>query len=113
MVSRRTVCGHHPNFVPPSQSSRSLLNRTIKSTKAEPFAKDLHKPLQKNDDLQECILDEYLLLHLVRRNQPIFPSMKHHCRLSLDLKQFWLEQYVDTPRTNSASSPPRAARSTL
>jgi hypothetical protein len=41
------------------------------------------------DDLREFILDEYLLLYLVRRNQVIFLSIKQHRQLSFDLHRFW------------------------
>jgi hypothetical protein len=32
----------------------------------------------------------YFLLYLVRRNQVIFLSLKHHRQLSFDLHRFWL-----------------------
>lgn len=35
------------------------------------------------------ILDEYLLLYFIRKNQAIFLSIKHHRQLSFDLHRFW------------------------
>ena len=47
--------------------------------------------LAKSDDLREYIVDDYLLLYLLRGNQLVFLSIKHHRQLSFDLKRFWQE----------------------
>jgi len=45
--------------------------------------------LTKGDDLREFVMDDYLVLYLVRRGQVIFLAVKHHRQLSFDLKGFW------------------------
>ena len=71
------------------QSGRSFLTRAVRSTKANARAKDLRKVLTKGDDLREFVMDDYLVLYLVRRGQMIFLAVKHHRQLSFDLKGFW------------------------
>lgn len=74
------------------QSGRSLLSQAVKSTKAKARTKDLRKFLNKGDNLREFIVDDYLVLYLVRRHQVIFLAVKHHRQLSFDLKRFWCEE---------------------
>lgn len=74
------------------QSGRSFVHREVRSTKAQSLTKELRKFLSKEDDLRECVMDDYLVLYLVRRNQVIFLAVKHHRQLSFDLKQFWHEE---------------------
>ncbi|OQW59118.1 MAG: hypothetical protein BVN28_10945 [Nitrospira sp. ST-bin4] len=71
------------------QSGRSFLAHPIKSAKAKTLAKELRRLLGKGDDLREFVMDDYLVLYLVRRSQVIFLSVKHHRQLSFDLKGFW------------------------
>jgi hypothetical protein len=51
------------------RSGRSFLDRAVQSSKAETLANDLSRMLQPGDDLREYIMDEYLILYLVRRNE--------------------------------------------
>jgi plasmid stabilization system protein ParE len=74
------------------QSGRSFLTRAVKSTKAKALTKDLRKFLNKGDDLREFVMDDYLVLYLVRRRQVILLAVKHHRQLSFDLKRFWFEE---------------------
>jgi hypothetical protein len=74
------------------QSGRSFLARAVKSTKTTVLAKQLVKLLNKEDDLREFVMDEYLVLYLVRRSQVILLAVKHHRQLSFDLKRFWCEE---------------------
>jgi plasmid stabilization system protein ParE len=74
------------------QSGRSFLTRAVKSTKAKALTKDLRKFLDKGDDLREFVMDDYLVLYLVRRDQVIFLAVKHHRQLSFDLTRFWIEK---------------------
>ena len=53
------------------------------------MAKKLRRRLGHADDLREFIVDDYLLLYLVRGEQIVFLSIKHHRQLSFDLKRFW------------------------
>jgi plasmid stabilization system protein ParE len=71
------------------QSGRSFLAHPIKSAKAKALTKELRKLLGKGDDLCEFVMDDYLVLYLVRRGQVIFLAVKHHRQLSFDLKGFW------------------------
>jgi plasmid stabilization system protein ParE len=71
------------------QSGRSFLTRPVRSTKANARTKELRKFLAKGDDLREFVMDDYLVLYLVRRGQVIFLAVKHHRQLSFDLKGFW------------------------
>ena len=74
------------------QSGRSFLSRTIKSTKAEALTQRLRHLLRQSEDIRECIMDDYLILYLVRRNQLVFLTIKHHRQLSFDLGQFWEDE---------------------
>ena len=74
------------------QSGQAFLTRALKSSKANALTKDLRKFLNKEDDLREFVMDDYLVLYLVRRRQVIFLAMKHHRQLSFDLKRFWCEE---------------------
>lgn len=74
------------------QSGRSFLTCTVKSMKAKALTKALRKFLNKGDDLREFVMDDYLVLYLVRRHQVIFLAMKHHRQLSFDLTRFWIEE---------------------
>ena len=71
------------------QSGRSFLTRAVRSAKANARAKELRKLLTKGDDLREFVMDDYLVLYLVRRGQVVFLAVKHHRQLSFDLKGFW------------------------
>ncbi len=73
------------------KSGRSFLAHTIHSSEAKSLAKKLPTRLNRGDDLREYILDEYLLLYLLRGNHLVFLSVKHHRQLSFDLKRFWQE----------------------
>jgi len=71
------------------QSGRSFLAHSIQSTRAKNITKKLRARLEKSDDLREFIVDDYLLLYLVRGDRIVFLSIKHHRQLSFDLIRFW------------------------
>lgn len=71
------------------ESGRAFLSQAIKSSKAEALSKDLRRLLKKGDHLREVILDDYLLLYLIRDERIVFLAVKHHRQLSFDLKHFW------------------------
>ena len=73
------------------QSGRSFLSRAVKSTKAKVRATELGRSMRKEDELREVVVDDYLVLYLIRRDHVIFLAIKHHRQLSFDLKQFWSE----------------------
>lgn len=74
------------------QSGRTFLNRAIKSTKAEELVKRLRRLIKKDDMLRECLMEDHLVLYLVRQNTIVFLAIKHHRQLSFDLKHFWREE---------------------
>ena len=45
--------------------------------------------LRKGDDLREFIVDDYIILYLVRRNRLYFLAIKHHRQLSFDFRRLW------------------------
>lgn len=73
------------------KSGRMFLAHTIHSSEAKSLAKKLRARLNHDDDLREWIVDEYLVLYLLRGHHLVFLSVKHHRQLSFDLKRFWQE----------------------
>jgi plasmid stabilization system protein ParE len=73
------------------KSGRSFLIHSIHSSEGKSLVKKLRRRLHVHDDLRECIVDEYLILYLLREKQIVFLSIKHHRELSFDLKRFWQE----------------------
>ena len=73
------------------RSGRSFLERSINTTQAERLAQRLRRRLQKGEDIRELIVDDFLILYLVREELIVFLSIKHHRQLSYDLKTFWRE----------------------
>jgi len=71
------------------QSGRSFLARPIHSTTAKALVGKLRGRLKEGDELREFVVDDYLLLYLLRGNRLVFLSVKHHRQLSFDLKRFW------------------------
>ena len=73
------------------QSGRSFLERSIRSDQAQQLLERLKENLKEGDDLREFIVDDYLILYVVRGKRVVFLSIKHHRQLSFDLKHFWQE----------------------
>jgi hypothetical protein len=61
----------------------------VQAAQAQALAERLKERLQKGDDIRELIVDDYLVLYLVRGKDVVFLSIKHHRQLSYDLKAFW------------------------
>ena len=72
-------------------SGRSFLDHSIHSSEAQRLAARLEHRLQDGDDIRELIVDDFLILYLVRGNRVVFLSIKHHRQLSYDLRTFWRE----------------------
>jgi plasmid stabilization system protein ParE len=70
-------------------SGRSFFERSIQTTQALELVGRMKGRLRKGDDVRELIVDDYLILYLVRGDQIVFLSIKHHRQLSYDLKLFW------------------------
>ena len=71
------------------QSGRPLLNHAVRSVEARALADRLQASLRKGDDLREFIVDDYIVLYLIRTRRLYFLAIKHHRQLSFDLRRFW------------------------
>ena len=80
-----------PNVCRFPLSGRSFLERSIHSTQAASLAESLANRLLEGDDIRELIVDDFLILYLVRGGDIVFLAIKHHRQLSYDLKSFWRE----------------------
>ena len=72
-------------------SGRSFLERSIQTTQSQTLASKLKQKLDEVEDIRELIVDDYLVLYLVRGADIVFLSIKHHRQLSYDVKTFWRE----------------------
>ena len=71
------------------QSGRPFLAHAIRSIEAQALLERLKAVLRKGDDLREFIVDDYIILYLVRRNRLYFLAIKHHRQLSFDFRRLW------------------------
>jgi plasmid stabilization system protein ParE len=71
------------------RSGRPFFDHPSRSLETRAARRRLRRLIQPGDELREFVLDVYLLLYLVRRNQVFFLSIKHHRQLSFDLHRFW------------------------
>lgn len=72
------------------QSGRLFLAHPIRSVESQALLDRLKALLRKGDELREFIVDDYIVLYLIRQNRLIFLAIKHHYQLSFDLKRLWL-----------------------
>jgi len=72
-----------------SQSGRSLLRRPVGSIEAGQLLRQLEGLLSAGEEVREFIVDDYIILYLVRKKEAAFLSIKHHRQLSYDLNKFW------------------------
>lgn len=79
-----------PNLSRFPELGRSFLARGIRSVEAQALARRLRAGMRKGDDLRELIVDEYLILYVIRSNRLHFLAIKHHRQLSFNLKLLWL-----------------------
>ena len=70
-------------------SGRRFLSQPVRSLEAQALATRLAGMLARGDDLREFVVNDYLLLYLLRGDRFIFLAIKHHRQLSFDLDQFW------------------------
>jgi len=70
-------------------SGRSFLGHHAGSADAEKLIERLRERLRSNDNLREFVIDDYVVLYLVRRTRIYFIAIKHHRQLSFDLRRFW------------------------
>lgn len=71
------------------QSGRSFLAHVVRSLEAQALLKRLKAVLRKGDDLREFVVDDYIVLYLVRRRRLYFLAIKHHRQLSFDFRRLW------------------------
>lgn len=71
------------------QAGRPFFDYPSRSLETRASRRRLRRLIRPGDEFREFILEEHLLLYLVRRNQVIFLSIKHHGQLSFDLHRFW------------------------
>lgn len=73
------------------ESGRALLSHPVRSAEAKALAKKLRARLQDATTLREFIVEDYLVLYLIRRERVVFLCIKHHRQLSFDFRKFWQE----------------------
>ncbi len=72
-----------------SQSGRAFLSHAARSLEGQALVDRLKAALRKGDDLREFVVDDYIVLYLVRRNRLYFLAIKHHRQLSFDFRRLW------------------------
>ena len=70
-------------------SGRSFIGHHAGSAEAEKLFERVQERLRPGDDLRELVVDDYVVLYLVRRTRIYFVAIKHHRQLSFDLRRFW------------------------
>lgn len=70
-------------------SGRSFLAHHAGSVEAQEMIERVTERLRTGDDLREFVVDDYVVLYLVRRTRIYFIAIKHHRQLSFDLRRFW------------------------
>lgn len=71
------------------KSGRLFLAHAVRSLESQALMDRLKALLRRDDELREFIVDDYIILYLVRRNRLLFLAIKHHYQLSFDLKRIW------------------------
>jgi len=70
-------------------SGRAFLGHHAGSAEGEKLFQRVRERLRAGDDLREFVVDDYVVLYLVRRTRIYFMAIKHHRQLSFDLRHFW------------------------
>ncbi len=78
-----------PQFAQFPLSGRSFIAHHTGSTEAKKLMERVQDRLRAGDDLREFVVDNYVVLYLVRRTRIYFIAIKHHRQLSFDLRRFW------------------------
>jgi len=71
------------------QLGRPFLAHVVRSLEAQVLLDRLKSMLRKGDDLREFVVDDYIILYVIRRNRLYFLAIKHHRQLSFDFRHFW------------------------
>jgi plasmid stabilization system protein ParE len=73
------------------RAGRPLLAADVRSTAARALIRKLRSRLRRGDDLREFIVDDYVLLYVVRGQRVVFLAIKHQRQLSFAFPRLWLE----------------------
>jgi len=71
------------------ESGRPFLSLPAGSLESRRALRRLRRLLRPGDDLREFVLDDSLLLYLIRDRSIVFLAIQHHRQLSFDLPRFW------------------------
>jgi plasmid stabilization system protein ParE len=71
------------------KSGRFFLEHQVGSTQARALLERLEEKLRAGDELRELVVDDFVVLYLIRGNRIYFLAIKHHRQLSYDLLRFW------------------------
>jgi len=71
------------------RSGRPFLEHRAGSAEAQALLRDLQETLRAGDNLREFVVDDYVVLYLIRKTRIYFLAIKHHRQLSFDLRRFW------------------------
>jgi plasmid stabilization system protein ParE len=72
------------------RSGRALLAASVRSTAVRALVRKLRRRLRSGDELRELIVDDYVLLYLLRGQRILFLAIKHQRQLSFDFPRLWL-----------------------
>ena len=70
-------------------SGRSFLGHPAGSNESQKLFDRVREKLRAGDELREFVVDDYVILYLVRRKRIYFIAIKHYRQLSFDLRRFW------------------------
>ncbi len=70
-------------------AGRNFLHHPVRSREARTLVRKLKSLLARTDHLREFVVDDYILLYVLRGRELIFLAIKHHRQLSFDLRRFW------------------------
>ena len=70
-------------------SGRSFLEHRPGSSEGQALLKRLQEKLRTRDDQREFVVDDYVILYLIRKRRIYLLAIKHHRQLSFDLLRFW------------------------
>lgn len=73
------------------ESGRAFLSHPVRSAEARTLVKKLRTRLRDAKALREFIVEDYLVLYLIRHESVVFLCIKHHRQLSFDFRKFWQE----------------------
>ena len=70
-------------------SGRPFMGHHAGSSEAAQLIERVREKLRAGDELREFVVDDYVVLYLIRRTRIYFIAIKHPRQLSFDLRRFW------------------------